>query len=325
MKTFALLLIPTLLAGFAVFSSGSYGGSDILGAITYPTTLDTFTNPSATDRVNSPSHATQHANANDAIEALQAKVGADSSAVTTSHDYKLSGVTGSDLACSLTGTETLTNKTLTSPIMSDATSTDPKINQIYGTNGLLSVVFDVVSSAVNYFTLGQSATGNDVTLTATGTDANVDFAIETKGSGTINLNDTTYIGDASLLFPDSDGTNGQVLTTNGAGVLSFTGAGGITATSTGNNQSISFDGSETVLIVAKGSFTGSTDDRVMELSMGGTILDTATIEITGSGENSPFTLTAVRQPSSTSTTLTVGIQSGLSGTLSEVTISTLKF
>lgn len=69
-------------------------------------------------------HVTAHQNMQDAMEAVQAKVGVDSSAVTTSHDYKLSGVTGSDKAVSKTGTETLTNKTLTSPVInvgSDAT------------------------------------------------------------------------------------------------------------------------------------------------------------------------------------------------------------
>lgn len=93
-------------------------------SISYPTSLDNFSNPSAGNPLNSPSHSTQHANENDAIEALEAKVGIDGSAVTTSHDYKLSGVTGSDKAVSKTGTETLTNKTLTSPVInvsSDAT------------------------------------------------------------------------------------------------------------------------------------------------------------------------------------------------------------
>jgi hypothetical protein len=51
------------------------------------------------------------------INALGTKVGIDSSAVTTSHDFKLSGVTGTDKAVSKTGEETLTNKTLTSPII----------------------------------------------------------------------------------------------------------------------------------------------------------------------------------------------------------------
>lgn len=63
-------------------------------AVNYPTSLDTLTNPTATDYLNSPSHAGQHSTANDILEALEAKVGIDSSAVTTSHDYKLSLVTG---------------------------------------------------------------------------------------------------------------------------------------------------------------------------------------------------------------------------------------
>jgi len=55
----------------------------------------------------------------DDINSLQDKVGIDSSAVTTTHDYKLSGATGSDKAVSLTGEETLTNKTLTAPKIDD--------------------------------------------------------------------------------------------------------------------------------------------------------------------------------------------------------------
>jgi len=58
-------------------------------AINFPTSLDSLTNPTASDYLNSPSHAGQHANANDILEALEAKVGIDSSAVTTSHDYLL--------------------------------------------------------------------------------------------------------------------------------------------------------------------------------------------------------------------------------------------
>jgi hypothetical protein len=56
-------------------------------ATNFPTSLDTLTNPSSGDQLNSPDHAGQHADANDAIEALEAKVGVNSSAVTTSLDY----------------------------------------------------------------------------------------------------------------------------------------------------------------------------------------------------------------------------------------------
>ncbi len=76
----------------------------------FPTSLDSLTNPSPTDKLNNPSHSTQHQLANDAIEAIEAKVGVNSSAVTTTHDYKLSGVTGTTKA--VAGPASATNKAL---------------------------------------------------------------------------------------------------------------------------------------------------------------------------------------------------------------------
>jgi len=61
-------------------------------ATNFPTSLDALTNPSGTDSMSSPSHAGQHTDANDAIEALQAKVGVDGSAVTTSHEYRINSI-----------------------------------------------------------------------------------------------------------------------------------------------------------------------------------------------------------------------------------------
>jgi hypothetical protein len=58
-------------------------------ATNFPTSLDSLTNPQGTDSVAAVPHAAQHANANDAIEALEAKVGANNSAVTTSLDYRV--------------------------------------------------------------------------------------------------------------------------------------------------------------------------------------------------------------------------------------------
>ena len=44
-------------------------------ATNFPTGLDSFTNPGTTSALNSPSHAGQHADINDAMEAVQAKIG----------------------------------------------------------------------------------------------------------------------------------------------------------------------------------------------------------------------------------------------------------
>jgi len=71
-------------------------------AINYPTSLDTFTNPTDTDPMNSVTvpHATQHADLNDAVEALQAKVGVDNSTVATSLEARVNNLIGLILALS---------------------------------------------------------------------------------------------------------------------------------------------------------------------------------------------------------------------------------
>lgn len=87
----------------------------------FPTTgIDSFPTHATSDVI----QASFDNNEQDAIVALETKVGINGSAISSTHDYKLSGVTGSDKASSLTGTENLSNKTLVSPkinLGSDAT------------------------------------------------------------------------------------------------------------------------------------------------------------------------------------------------------------
>lgn len=61
-------------------------------ATNFPTSLDAFTNPTSSDTLDNPPHDQQHADVNDAVEALQAKVGVNGSAVTTSLDYRVAVV-----------------------------------------------------------------------------------------------------------------------------------------------------------------------------------------------------------------------------------------
>lgn len=144
-----------LVVGSMLFVPNDYGGDDdSLGATSFPSSLDTLTNPASTDKTNSPSHSTQHTNANDALEALEAKIGVNGSAVTTSHDYKLSGVTGSDKSVSLTGSETLTNKTLTSPFTTNLTATNTTLIGVHTVTGTTTL------SGKLTLTLGSDATGD---------------------------------------------------------------------------------------------------------------------------------------------------------------------
>ena len=75
----------------------------------------------------------------------------------------------------LTGTETLTNKTLTSPKIGTS---------ILDTNGNELALLTATGSAVNEFTLANAASGAGPTLSSTG-ETNVDININPKGSGVL--------------------------------------------------------------------------------------------------------------------------------------------
>jgi hypothetical protein len=72
----------------------------------FPTSLDMFSDPTSTTRTDTGiPHGALHALVNDAIAALEAKVGINSSAVTSSHDYKIAAIVAS--LASLAGTSLL--------------------------------------------------------------------------------------------------------------------------------------------------------------------------------------------------------------------------
>ena len=104
----------------------------------------------------------------------------------------------------LTGTQTLTNKTLTAPKIGTS---------ILDTNGNELFLLTATASAVNELTYANAATGNKPTITASGGDTNIGVSIQPKGTGTVTID--------ALTFPAADGTADQILTTNGSGVLSF--------------------------------------------------------------------------------------------------------
>ena len=56
-------------------------------ASTYPTSLDSFTNPTTTSLLTSPSHAQQHSDINDAMEAVQTKLAIGNTVIGTYTAY----------------------------------------------------------------------------------------------------------------------------------------------------------------------------------------------------------------------------------------------
>ena len=153
----------------------------------------------------------------------------------------------------LTGTETLTNKTLTSPKIGTS---------ILDTNGNELSKVTATSSAVNEFTIANAATGGNPTLSATGDDTNVSIAIKPKGSGETIVG--TGAADATI---SSSGAHNLILDTNSgtnSGTITITdGAGGnITITPNGSGNIVldgltfpNADGSADTFLKTNGSGT----------------------------------------------------------------------
>lgn len=187
-------------------------------ATNFPTSLDTYTDK--TDNVDDVMAADIN-DPHDAIETLEAKVGINSSAVTTSHDYKLSGVTGTDKAVSKTGTETLTNKTLTTPLVDT-------ISEKTAANG---VTVDGLSIKDGKLNTNDSVVTANITNSAVTTakiaDANVTAA--KVGSGAFLVKEVTLgtggFSTASItlvdIVEDGAGTTDLTLTLNcpSAGII----------------------------------------------------------------------------------------------------------
>jgi hypothetical protein len=136
----------------------------------------------------------------------------------------------------LTGTETLTNKTLTSPKIGTS---------VLDTNGNQLALLTATSSAVNEFTIANAATGAGPTLSSTGDDTNIDINVTPKGTGDVVLaGDTVKVGDSGAA---------ATLTSNGAGALTVTTGGAadlVLSTNSGTNS-----GTITITDAADGNIT----------------------------------------------------------------------
>jgi hypothetical protein len=195
-------------------------------ASSFPSSLDTFTNPSSSDALDSVSvpHAGQHADLNDAVEALQAKVGADSSGVASSHDYKIAaleaGATGGKILQVVSTTKT---DTFSASVAGGATTS---------VTGLTATI--TPSNAANKILVFATVSGSQETeyasmmaiLTRGGTAIGVGDAAGVRtpiNGGTVaRLTNSADIAEATVLYLDAPASTSAL--TYGIDILSSSGS-----------------------------------------------------------------------------------------------------
>ena len=100
----------------------------------------------------------------------------------------------------LSGTQTLTNKTLTTPKIGTS---------ILDTNGNELAKLTATGSAVNEFTVANAASSNAPRLSSTGGDSNVDLDLLAKGTGHVTVRGNTNAG--ALQLNCESNTHGQTI------------------------------------------------------------------------------------------------------------------
>lgn len=140
----------------------------------FPTSIDTFVNPLGTDDVSVVLHSVQHTHANDAILALETKVGANGSAVTSSLDYLLKNAASANPGHKHTDAQTITSTSANALAVGANGATNP----------VLAVDASVASQATGWAMQGKAA-GAGVTMTVTSSGLNENGSINAKGTGTL--------------------------------------------------------------------------------------------------------------------------------------------
>jgi len=145
-------------------------------ATSYPGALDDFADPTPTSRQNAPSHAGQHKNVNDAIEAVEAALGTDPSGTESTVKARLEkiedgtrlgtdSVGSSQIAANAVGSSELADNAVDTAAIQDAAVTSAKI-----ADGTIVAADVAASTFAAHATVGNLVSAN----VASGTDTLLD-------------------------------------------------------------------------------------------------------------------------------------------------------
>ena len=144
-------------------------------------------------------------------------------------------------------------------------STRPKITtSIDDANGNQSLIISATASAVNQVTVTNAATGNGVTVAATGSDTNIDLLLNPKGSGVVKANGT------QVAVKNSKAIQQTIVTTSAATVTS--------------NTAIPYDG--TIPQNTEGAACSGLDTTITPSNSSSTLLIEAVLQVGNGGGGS---------------------------------------
>ena len=302
----------------------------------FPASLDNFTNPTSSDDLDTPAvlHADQHANINDAVEALQAKVGIDSSAVTASLDYLVKSGSSSNpghvhtsaaisdfneaaqdaigamVDSSLVYTDAtplLSRAALTGDITASAGSNATTLATVNSNVGSFGSATQVGAFTVNAKGLITAASNTSISVTSSAVSDFTEAAQDAVGS----------MIDTTLVY-----TDGTPLLSRAALTGDVTASSGSNATTIANNAVSSAKFRQSAALSVVGNSTNATanvadiaaasDNQVLRRS--GTAIGFGAVNI-GSSNAVTGTLPVANGGTGTSTTFTAGqiIYAGASG------------
>ncbi|MDQ5982953.1 MAG: hypothetical protein QG549_951, partial [Patescibacteria group bacterium] len=176
-----------------------------------------------------------------------------------------------------TGTETLSNKTLTAPKVASG-------GYIADANGNEQIIFTTTASAVNEITITNATTGNKPIIAATGGDTNVTLNLTSKGTGTVQANGnsvltsvtavsavtgtpsaSTYLrGDGTWATVSSGDASTNTATSVDSEVALFSGTGGKTLKrATGSGIAKLTSGVLSAVTAPTGTIVGTTDTQTL--------------------------------------------------------------
>jgi hypothetical protein len=178
------ITITNSAGGITIASTGGSGVTSVTGTspvVSSGGTTPAISMPAATTSVNgyltSTDWNTFNGKGSGTVTSITAGTGLSGGTITSSGTIAIDST-----VVTLTGTQTLTNKTLTAP----------KVDLINDTNGNESLAFSPTTSATDYFVMKNGiGVGAPIHLYADGSSANTGMHIQPKGTGLVTISDGT--------------------------------------------------------------------------------------------------------------------------------------